>query len=199
MSPPPQRDIRENRLGQPPLPDEKYDDIADIVKITTSIPDDAIHRDVDKVVLGASSSAVHTAIVSPPCIFGPGRGPANTRSIQVYDMVRFALGAGFAPVLGTGRTEWDHVHVHDLSDLVVSLAEEAAAAAARGGQAQEEGGKKRDHAELFGEKGYLFCEAGAHSWGDVAKCELRFPQSLPSLRRAGEEGSRMAGCIDERS
>lgn len=105
--------------------------------------------------------------MGPPCIFGPGRGPGNTRSIQVYDMVRFALREGFAPVIGTGRTEWDHVHVHDLSDLIVSLADEAAADG------------KEPSPELFGERGYLFCEAGAHSWGDVAKCELRFPRLPP--------------------
>lgn len=79
------RDMREQRYGQPPYPDEKYDDIADIEKVL-SLPDEAIHRDVDKIVLAAnanSGGAVRTAIVGPPCISGAGRGPVNTRSIQL--------------------------------------------------------------------------------------------------------------------
>lgn len=155
--------MKENRTGEPPYPDEQYDDIKDITKITTSIPDEAIHRDVDKIVLGADADAVRTAIVSPPCIFGPGRGPVNTRSIQVYDMVKFSLREGFVPVIGKGLTEWDHVHVHDLSDLLVRLAEEAVRT-----------GSGPNEPEVFGEKGYFFCETGAHKWGDVARCELQF-------------------------
>lgn len=88
-----QRDRRENRLGQPPYPDEKYDDINDIAKVL-SMPDEAIHRNVDKVVLAANSAAVKTAIIGPPCIYGPGRGAVNTRSIQVYDMVKFSMKKG---------------------------------------------------------------------------------------------------------
>lgn len=79
------RDMREQRYGQPPHADEKYDDIADIEKVI-SLPDEALHRNVDKIVLAAganSSGAVRTAIVGPPCISGAGRGPVNTRSIQL--------------------------------------------------------------------------------------------------------------------
>lgn len=164
----PQRDVLEKRFGQPPHPDEKFDDVADVAKVT-SLPDEAIHRKVDRIVLAANASsdvrrgpaaAARTAVVGPPCIFGPGRGPANARSIQVYDMVRFGLREGFVPVVGTGLAEWDHVHVHDLSDLVVRLVEAA----------QDGAGLAKDP-EVFGEKGYFFCEAGAHRWGDVAKCK----------------------------
>lgn len=161
-----QRDNLEKRLGQPPRPDDKYDDIEDVAKVT-SLPDEAMHRPVDKIVLAAAAPSIQTAIVSPPCIFGPGRGPANTRSIQmiqVYDMVRFSLREGFAPVVGTGLAEWDHVHVHDLSDLMVRLAETAAQDGDGAGLAR---GPK-----VFGERRYFFCEAGSHRWGDVARCKL---------------------------
>ncbi|CAN8101344.1 unnamed protein product [Discula destructiva] len=153
------RDMRDQRYGQPPLADEAYNDLAGIDKILT-LPDDALHRDVDKIVLAASSSsysAVKTAIVGPPCISGAGRGPVNTRSIQVYDLVRFALKRRFVPVIGTGRTEWDHVHVADLADLFVRLVDAA--------QDETLAGDK----EVFGEHGYYFCEDGAFAWGDVAK------------------------------
>lgn len=80
-----QRDMSEQRYGQPPYADDKYDDIADIEKVI-SLPDEAIHRNIDKIVLAASANsaggAVRTAIVGPPCISGAGRGPVNTRSIQ---------------------------------------------------------------------------------------------------------------------
>lgn len=78
------RDMSEQRYGQPPYADDKYDDIADIEKVI-SLPDEAIHRNIDKIVLAAganSGGAVRTAIVGPPCISGAGRGPVNTRSIQ---------------------------------------------------------------------------------------------------------------------
>lgn len=151
------RDHQDKRYGEAPYPDEKYDDIADIEKIA-SLPDKAFHRDVDKIVLGANDTGVvKTAIVGPPCIDGPGRGPGNTRSIQVYDLVKFTLKNGFAPVIGKGLTEWDYIHVHDLSDLIVNLVESA------------QDPKKVNDPELFGQHGYYFCEAGAFKWGDVSK------------------------------
>lgn len=68
---------------------------------------------------------------------------------------------GSVPVIGTGLAEWDHIHVHDLSDLLVSLTEASRDI------------KLAADPEVFGEHGYHFCEAGTHRWGDVAKCEFR--------------------------
>ena len=84
----------------------------------------------------------------------------NTRSIQVYDLAKFTLKNGFAPVIGKGLTEWDFIHVHDLADLIVDLVESA------------QDPKKINDPEFFGAHGYYFCEAGAFKWGDVAKCEF---------------------------
>ncbi|KAJ4394063.1 hypothetical protein N0V93_003280 [Gnomoniopsis smithogilvyi] len=153
------RDMREQRYGQPPYADEKYDDVADIDKVL-SLPDEAIHRNVDKIVLAASAEsggAVRTAIVGPPCISGAGRGPVNTRSIQVYNMIEFAMKEGYVPVIGTGRTEWDHIHVNDLAALFVRLVDAA------------QDPKLASSSEIFGDHGYYFCEAGSFAWGDVAK------------------------------
>lgn len=160
--------MQEQRYGEPPYPDEKYDDITDLSKVT-SLPDDAIHRVVDKIVLAAHSAhpaSVRTAIVGPPCIYGPGRGPGNTRSIQAYDMAKWTLQHGFAPVIGTGRTEWDQVHVHDLADLFVALVD-----------ATQDPARREDD-EIFGDKGYHFCENGSYTWGDVAQCESLLPPSF---------------------
>lgn len=170
------RDMREQRYGQPPYADERYDDVADIDKVL-SIPDAALHRNIDKIVLAAGAAgAVRTAIVCPPCISGAGRGPGNTRSIQVYNMVEFVMKQGFAPVIGTGRTEWDHVHVGDLAALFVRLVDAA------------QDPKLSSDPEIFRGHGYFFCEAGSFAWGDVAKCKGNPPPPflapLPSLCRS---------------
>ena len=88
---------------QPP-----YDDLEGVSALT-SLPDKAWHREIDKLVLSAGSASVKTAIVCPPTIYGPGRGPDNTRSRQVYGLAKMTLEKGQAPILGKGLTEWDNV------------------------------------------------------------------------------------------
>lgn len=133
-----------------------YDDL-DKVDELTSLPDTAFHRDIDKLVLAAGSPSVKTAIVCPPTIYGKGRGPGNQRSRQVYILAENVLKDGQATLLGKGLTEWDNVHVHDLSDLFVLLVEAAVA------------NKKELDAELWGNKGYFLAENGHHVWGEVSK------------------------------
>ena len=131
-----------------------YDDWKGIGALT-SLPDAALHRDVDKLVLAMSSDnsdAVKTAIVCPPCIYGPGRGPDNQRSQQVYAAAKSILErkAAFSP-LG-GENIWHEVHVHDLSDLYVLLGE---AAVSGGGKA------------TWNQEGYYFAENGEFKWKTV--------------------------------
>ncbi|KAK7914321.1 hypothetical protein PG985_012024 [Apiospora marii] len=146
------------RWGEPPLPENTYHDIDGIERIL-SLPDSAYHRDVDKVVLAANTAdrRVRTLIVSPPCIYARGRGPGNQRSMQVYRMAEQTLKTGYAPVYGTGRSEWDYVHVRDLSQFFV-LAVEAALDTA-----------KRDDPEVFGPRAYYFCESGKLVAGELAR------------------------------
>jgi nucleoside-diphosphate-sugar epimerase len=152
------KDMELNLIGEAPH-QAPYDDLEGVSALT-NLPDSAFHRNVDKVVLEAGMShpaVVKTAIVCPPTIYGPGRGPGNGRSRQVYELVRVTLRLGKAPQLGTGLTEWDNVHVHDLSALLVLLVQAAVA-------------NKPDVAEeLWGEKGYFLAENGHHVWGMVAK------------------------------
>ncbi|KAL9594113.1 MAG: hypothetical protein Q9219_007211 [cf. Caloplaca sp. 3 TL-2023] len=126
----------------------------DGVNEVTSLPDFAPHRNVDQIILGAGASNVKTAIVCPPTIYGPGRGPGNQRSIQIPELSRCTLEKGHGIQVGAGKTYWTNVHVHDLSDLYVSLVE---AAAVGGGQAS------------WGNEGYYFAENGEHVWGRVAQ------------------------------
>ena len=142
-----------------------YNDLEGVSSLT-SLPDFALHRNVDKIVLAASSEAVKTAIITPPTIYGKGRGPGNQRSMQVYDLVARMLEDGEAPVVGRGLSEWDNVHIHDLSDLYVLLV-----------GAIETNNKALDR-ELWGANGYYLAENGHHVWGDVARqaAEVAFSQ-----------------------
>jgi nucleoside-diphosphate-sugar epimerase len=149
------QDMRTETYGEPPYT-QAYDDL-DRVSDLTNLPEDAFHRDVDKVVLEASSDSVKTAIVCPPTIYGPGRGPGNQRSRQVYELVASTLKKGQAPQLGRGLTEWDNVHVHDLSDLYVLLTEAAVA------------NKPELDSKLWGKDGYFLTENGTHVWGQISK------------------------------
>ncbi|KAL9059683.1 MAG: hypothetical protein Q9206_001363 [Seirophora lacunosa] len=130
-----------------------YDDWEGVGEVT-SIPDFAPHRNVDKIILGASGPNVKPAIVCPPTIYGPGRGPGNQRSHQVPELSRCTLQQGHGVQVGAGKTYWTNVHVHDLSDVFVALVE---AAVAGGGKAS------------WGNEGYYFTENGEHVWGDIAR------------------------------
>jgi nucleoside-diphosphate-sugar epimerase len=137
--------------SQPP-----YDDLEN-VSGHTSLPDQAFHRDVDKLVLAAGSDAVKTAIVCPPTIYGLGRGPGNKRGRQAYNLARVTLERGQAPQVGKGLTEWDNVNVHDLSDLFVLLVEVAIV------------NKPDMDSKLWGREGYFLAENGHHVWGELSK------------------------------
>ncbi|KJZ77464.1 hypothetical protein HIM_03188 [Hirsutella minnesotensis 3608] len=149
-------DVEHKRYGEGPLADQKYDDVDDIERIV-NFPDAAIHRNVDKVVIAANSDVVKVAIVCPPTIYGVGAGPVNTGSIQVPGLVKATLEKGFAPIVGHGKTEWDHVHVQDLGNLYVKLVEAT------------QDSSKRDNAAIFGPHAYFFAENGSHVWADVAR------------------------------
>jgi len=137
-------------------PSTKIYDDWDNVSEVTSLPDQAWHRNVDKIVLagGTSGGNVKTAIVCPPTIYGPGRGPGNTFSDQWYLMAKGMLQKGFGFQVGEGKNTWTHVHIHDLSNIYLRLVEEAAKG---GGEA------------TWGEQGYYFAESGEYVWGDMAK------------------------------
>ncbi|KAF5686297.1 nucleoside diphosphate sugar epimerase [Fusarium circinatum] len=152
-------DMDNKRYGEGPLPEQAYDDLEGVDKVT-SLPDNAFHRDVDKIVLDEAAkdpSAVKVAVVCPPTIYGTGRGPANQRSRQIPGLTETTLEKGFGPIIGAGETEWDNVHVHDLSNLIVLLSDRAASSE-----------KQSDEQEIWGPKGYFFAENGKHKWSQIS-------------------------------
>lgn len=103
-----------------------YDDIDDLEDLL-NFPREAIHRDVEEIVVDLAQSnpdLIKVAIVSPPGIYGRGRGPINTHAMVIpfFSQMLLKAGHGFIsePLCG-----WDHVHVHDLSRLFLILAEAA--------------------------------------------------------------------------
>jgi nucleoside-diphosphate-sugar epimerase len=154
-------DIRTGTYGE--ALDKVYDDLENVSEVT-SLPDDAPHRNVDKIVLEAGtkhSDRIKTAIVCPPTIYGPGRGPGNKRSHQVPDLAHSTLQKGYGIKVGAGKAYWGNVNVHDLSDLYLKLVQNAAA----GGSLAEWPGK----AAVWGAEGYYFCEGGEHVWDEVSQ------------------------------
>jgi nucleoside-diphosphate-sugar epimerase len=122
-----------------------------------NLPSDAFHRNVDEIIINAGKrdpSSIHTAIVCPPCIYGVGRGPCNTKSLQAYLLSAAVLKRGKGFLVGKGENVWHQVHVQDLSNVYLALGE---AAAAGGGKA------------TWGDEGYYLAENGPFVWGDIQR------------------------------
>ncbi|KAF2120563.1 hypothetical protein BDV96DRAFT_538759 [Lophiotrema nucula] len=148
-------DMRHDRLGE--HSDNEYNDWT-AVQDLTNFPDDAFHRNVDKIVLEAGAreiESVKTAIVCPPTIYGRGRGPVSTRSRQAYELAKFILTNKYIPIIGGGKARWNNIHVADLADLFVLLTEKAASS--------------DNSSDLWGEKGYFLAENGEHVWADLSR------------------------------
>lgn len=155
-------DIREKTFGNQ-FRDKIYDDLEGVSEVI-SLPDDAPHRNVDKIILKVGTDypdRAKTAIVCPPTIYGPGRGPDSQRSHQLPELCRVTIERGHAIKVNEGKTYWTNIHVHDLSDLYLRLVEEAAA----GGSTKE----WPDKPATWGAEGYYFAEHGEHVWGEVSQ------------------------------
>lgn len=134
--------------------EREYNDWEGIGELT-SLPDKALHRHVDKIVLATSKGnedRIKTAIVAPPAIYGVGRGTGNTKTVQVHMAANLALRAGKALQLGNGSSIWHGVHVHDLSRLFLLL-----------GEAALDGNSRA----TWNETGYYFADNGAFTWGSI--------------------------------
>ncbi|PVI07642.1 NAD(P)-binding protein [Periconia macrospinosa] len=151
-------DVQNNTLGS--ASEKVYDDW-DGVDEVTSTPETWGTRKAENVALTASSRNpnIFGAVVVPPFIYGPGRGPDNQRSIQLPNMVKSTLQRGKGFQVGEGKNVWHVVHVQDLSDVYLALVTAAL---------QPGGGKA-----TWNEKGYYFTETGPIVWGDVSKAVVK--------------------------
>ncbi|KAJ5903451.1 hypothetical protein N7504_005834 [Penicillium tannophilum] len=122
-----------------------------------NLPADAFHRNVDEIIIGAGKenpTSVRTAIVCPPTIYGQGRGPVNTKSLQAYLLSAAVIKRGKGFLVGKGENVWHQVHVQDLSNVYLAL-----------GDAAAEGGGKA----TWNDEGYYLAENGSFVWGDIQR------------------------------
>jgi nucleoside-diphosphate-sugar epimerase len=112
---------------------------------------------VDEIIIGAGQqnpTSVKTAVVCPPCIYGPGRGPGKIKSFQVYLLSSAVLKRKQGFLVGKGENVWHQVHVQDLSNVYLAL-----------GEAASEGGGKA----TWNNEGYYLAENGPFVWGDIQR------------------------------
>lgn len=89
-----------------------------------ALPDTAFHRNVELMVLDASSK-VKTHIVSPPTIYGIAdhalvqKGISNSISIQVPTLIRAGIDRGQAGMVGKGLNVWPLVHISESTYLLL--------------------------------------------------------------------------------
>ncbi|PSK37251.1 hypothetical protein B9Z65_1993 [Elsinoe australis] len=176
-------DSKYDRLGEES--DKIYNDL-DGVSELTSLPDEAFHRNVDKVVLEAGTKhgdVIKSAIVCPPTIYGQGRGPVSGRGRQIYEMAKLMLNAKYIPIIGQGKARWNSVHIEDLSDVFVLLVEAAAA--------------KNTSEEIWGARGYILVENGEHVWSDVAREMGKQAEKLGYVQSPKEQSLAKEAALDQ--
>ncbi|PPJ54860.1 hypothetical protein CBER1_06058 [Cercospora berteroae] len=161
-------DPSKERFGEEP--DREFNDWSGVKELAT-LPDDAFHRNVDKIVLEAGTKhadVIKTALFDElegtvvgsylsilSTADGIGRGPVSGRGRQAYELAKTILQKGYAPIIGEGRAHWDNVHVHDLSEVYLALVDAAV--------------EQKLDSELWGEKGYFFVANGRHVCGDLSR------------------------------
>ena len=115
-------DIKNGRYGE--AGSRVYDDLQDIDEIRSIIAGNP-KRVVDNLVLAQSPLKIKTALIVGPLIYGVGRGPLNSRSIQAPEIARITLQQRQGFRLGAGLSCWSNIHIHDLGSLFVALLDAA--------------------------------------------------------------------------
>jgi nucleoside-diphosphate-sugar epimerase len=79
-------------------------------------------RDIDLRVIEASKLDIRSAVVAPSLIYGYGKG-INKQSIQIPFLSKNASDNGVVQIVGKGLNTWSNVHIDDLVDLYLLVAE----------------------------------------------------------------------------
>jgi nucleoside-diphosphate-sugar epimerase len=118
-------------------------------------------RDIDLMVMDAAKKNVHSAVIIPSLIYGYGTG-VNKHSIQVPFLVKNALEVGSVQIVGKGSNTWSNIHIDDLVNLYLAVAEQAPPGA------------------------FYFAENGEAAFSDVAEAiSRRF--SIPNIEHLNAE------------
>ena len=116
-------EIKNGRYGQ--AGGKVYDNVKDIAEIRSVIKGSP-SRVIDNLVLSQSPSAIRTALIVGPIIFGTGQGPGNTATIQGPECARYTLRTGHGFQLGEGKSVWSAIHVADVGQLISLLVDATA-------------------------------------------------------------------------
>jgi nucleoside-diphosphate-sugar epimerase len=79
-------------------------------------------REIDLMVLDAAKLNIRSAVIAPSLIYGYGTG-TNKESIQIPFLTRNAMQADAVQIVGKGLNTWSNLHIDDLVDLYLLVAE----------------------------------------------------------------------------
>ncbi|CEJ90677.1 hypothetical protein VHEMI06444 [[Torrubiella] hemipterigena] len=114
-------------------------------------------RAIDNYLQSVSSTSphVHSALLTPPIIYGKGDGPVNQRSTQVPELISATLKRGKALQLGNGLNKWGNIHIRDLGTLISGFVDKAI-------------GKDLSK-DIWGDNGVYLASVGELSFGEIAQ------------------------------
>jgi hypothetical protein len=163
--------------------DRMWDDVHDIDEIL-SRPETCAHAVIDRIVLGATSNTLKTALVSPVMVMGlsPSKTHPWPLTFPDYLWIVEKLGCGYTIDKGLNLTSFIHVHQvaqlysHILSSALQDLCVSPPPLLSSPTTAQE------TVVEMWGLKAYYFASGSAIPWKDFLGGHI-----LPSLRRHNAE------------
>ncbi|KAF7338105.1 NAD(P)-binding protein [Mycena venus] len=153
-----------------------WSDVDDIEEIA-ALPENRIHRHVDKIVFEAAATHgahIHTAIMCPPDIYGKGHGPRITQSFMVPFFYDSILAHKSAFYVAKGENTRSLVHIQDVMSLYVSVVEEAVSSLETG----------TVRAEYWGKNGFYFNSSSELAWKDAAVATGKLMASLGLIESA---------------
>jgi len=149
----------------------------DDIEELANLPENRIHRHVDKLVFEAAATHgahIHTALMCPPDIYGKGHGPGVTQSFMVPFFYDSILAYKSAFYLAKGENVRSLVHIQDVMSLYVRVVEEAVISF--------ETGIVRD--ECWGKNGFYFNSSSELAWKDCAAATGKVMASLGLIESA---------------
>lgn len=101
---------------------EYSDSIFDEETIFSPVPEKQARVELDKYILEASKNGLRSFVICPCLIYGVGLG-AHKDSIQIPLLIKQAEESSIARHIGKGENIWSTVHIEDLANLYLLIAQ----------------------------------------------------------------------------